>query len=248
MLQGSLICTLSLLDKRLPPRNVCLLVHSKMVRDSMKGWVIGDGGHRWTIQLDVRDLGGHLDATKRARASTLAKRAAVVLGKVLVVGALPLGCGGKMRILLKMHTPAALHGVEASHLSATSTRKLRTAYVGAVTSGSMPLANPGAVLSLLDGPSGCDPGYHVVWCRFRLLRRFMAYNSGVLDLVRVYGLLRAVCGGAPGHGPIHLLLQGASDIGFSWDPVACVWNRPGLPPLDHIASPFQYFRTAVLDA
>ena len=76
----------------------------------------------------------------------------------------------------------------------------------------------------------------------------MAHNAGVLDLVLVYGPLRAVCGGAPGHGPIHLLLQSASDTGFSWDPVACVWIRPGLPPLDHIASPLQYFKVAILDA
>ena len=53
-----------------------------------------------------------------------------------------------------MYTPAALHGVEASHLSLASSERLRAAYVGAVTSGSMPLANPGAVLSLLDGPPG----------------------------------------------------------------------------------------------
>ena len=116
------------------------------------------------------------------------------------------------------------------------------AYVAAVTSSGMPLANPGAVLSLLDGPPGCDPGYNIVWCRFRLFRRYMAYNAGVLDLVRIYGLLSAVCGGSPGHGPIHLLLQSASDIGFSWDPVACVWIRSGLPPLDHIASLFSISR------
>ena len=36
----------------------------------------------------------------------------------------------------------------------------------------------------------------------------------------MYGLLRAVCTGALGHGPIHVLLHGA-EIAFSWDPVAC---------------------------
>ena len=38
------------------------------------------------------------------------------------------------------------------------------------------LANLGAVLSLLDGPSGCDPAFYVVWFRFRMLRRFLAYR------------------------------------------------------------------------
>ena len=31
-------------------------------------------------------------------------------------------------------------------------------------------------------------------------------------------MFRAVCGGAPSHGPIHVQIQSA-DIGFSWDPV-----------------------------
>ena len=40
----------------------------------------------------------------------------------------------------------------------------------------MPLAHVGAVLSLLGGPSGCAPGFYVVWCRFKLLRRYVACN------------------------------------------------------------------------
>ena len=40
----------------------------------MKLWdVSGDGGF-WKVQLDVRDLGGHLDFTFRARAGTLSKK------------------------------------------------------------------------------------------------------------------------------------------------------------------------------
>ena len=37
-------------------------------------------------------------------------------------------------------------------------------------------------------------------------------------------------------------------IGFSWDPVECVWSRPALPPLDQVASPFQFFKAVILDA
>ena len=52
-------------------------------------------------------------------------------------------------------------------------------------SGGLRLANPGAVLSLLDGLVCSDPGFHVVWCRFGMLRRHMAYNSSVHELARV---------------------------------------------------------------
>ena len=30
--------------------------------------------------------------------------------------------------------------------------------------------------TLLDGPVGGDPGFYIVWCRFRLLRRYLVYR------------------------------------------------------------------------
>ena len=113
---------------------------------------------------------------------------------------------GRLRPLRSMHLPAALHGVEASLVSISGLRRLRTAFGQAA---SLRLANPAAVLTLLDGPVGSDPGFHVVWCRFRMLRRHMAYNASVHELARVYSLLRVVSAGAPGHGPVHLLLSSA---------------------------------------
>ena len=55
-----------------------------------------------------------------------------------------------------MYIPAALHGIEASLLASDSLRKLRSAICRVVWSHRQPLANVGAVLSLLDGPTGCD--------------------------------------------------------------------------------------------
>ena len=86
-------------------------------------------------------------------------------------------------------------------------------------------------LSLLDVPVGSDPGFHVVWCRFRMLRRYMAYNSSVHELARIYSLLRVVSAGALGHGPVQLLVSSALSLGMSWDSDLCVWLRPGLPAL-----------------
>ena len=54
--------------------------------------------------------------------------------------------------------------------------------------------------------------------------------------------------GCPGHGPIHLLLASAAEIGFQWDPHALAWVRPGLPLLSDLAGPIQHFRAAILDA
>ena len=57
-----------------------LLGTSKSFRKAMKHWM---------VQLDVRDLGGHLDFTGRARAGTLSKRVGDATLGVASVGALP---------------------------------------------------------------------------------------------------------------------------------------------------------------
>ena len=65
----------------------------------MKDSVICAGNERWTVRLDVRDLGGHLDTTERAWGCTLAARVCSVLRVVWLVSALPLGYLGKLRVL-----------------------------------------------------------------------------------------------------------------------------------------------------
>ena len=147
-----------------------------------------------------------------------------------------------------MFISAALHGAEASHVSASSLCKLRTAFVHAVWSGRLSLAYHGAVLSLLDGPLECDPAYHIELCRFHLMRRFVAYNPGVADLGRVFRLLGEVVAGTFGHGPVHLPVQSAGANGLSWDLVPCVSVRPGPPFLCHTASPYPYFKSAISNA
>ena len=117
---------------------------------------------------------------------------------------------------------------------------------GAVWSRRQPLANVGAVLSLLDGPTGCDPCFCVVWFRFRLLRRYLALWPA--EVGRIYRILGMIGEGCPGHGPLHLLSSCAAEIGFFWDPGVLAWVRPGLPPLCNLAGPVQHFKGAILEA
>ena len=81
---------------------------------SKSGWVVTGEGDRWTVKLDVRDLGGHLDTTFRGWSSTLAARVRLILARLLVVFALPLHFHGRMVVLRNMFIPGALHGIEAS--------------------------------------------------------------------------------------------------------------------------------------
>ena len=144
-----------------------------MVRREMRDWVVTEEGDRWTVKLDVRDLGGHLDTTFRCWSSILAKRVRIVIARLLVVFALPLHFHGRLGVLRNMFIPGALHGIEASFLAESSVRKLRSAFCRVSWSRRLPLA---AVLSLLDGPVGCDPAFCVVWFRFRQMRRYLAYR------------------------------------------------------------------------
>ena len=91
-----------------------------------------------------------------------------------------------------MFIPGALHGIEASLLASDSLRKLRSSIRKVVWSRRQPLAGVGAVLSLMDGPSGCDPAYFEVWFRFRVLLRYLALWPS--EVGRVYRLLETASG------------------------------------------------------
>ena len=142
----------------------------------------------------------------------------MIISQLVLVWVLPLDFHGRLRVVRAKFIPGALHGIDTSFLASTSMRKLRAAIFRVVWSVRQPLANVGAVLSLLDGPHGCDPGFCMVWFRFRMLRRYLAYRPH--EVGRVYRLLDAVVGGCPGHGPAHLLVNSADDIG----PVGPSWS------------------------
>ena len=73
------------------PGKCVLLSTSKAVRKNMRHWDVAGDGRPWKVELDVRDLGGHLDLTCRARAGTLSSRIKEATQGVSPVGALLLG-------------------------------------------------------------------------------------------------------------------------------------------------------------
>ena len=91
------------------------------------------------------------------------------------VGPLSLGVQVKLGLVRGKFIPAGLHAAEASYVSSSSLRAFRAAIVRAVWSSKMPLANTPAILNLLDGPVSVDPALHIVWVRFRMMRRYLAY-------------------------------------------------------------------------
>ena len=136
-----------------------------------------------------------------------------------MIFALPLDFHGRVRVVRSLYSPAALHGVEASFLASVSLCKLRSSICRVVWSRRQPLASVGAGLSLLDGPTGCDPAFCVAWFWFRLFRRYLTLWPSQVG--RAYRLLEMVSEGCPGHGPIHLLSASAAEIGFRWAVCPC---------------------------
>ena len=194
------------------PSKCVFLSTSRVVSKDMKDWVLSQDGVRRSVKFDVRDLGGHLDTTFRVWSSTLAARVRLVISRLALVFVLPLDFHGRVRVIRSMYLLAALHGIEASLFASESLRRLRSAVRRVVWSRRRPLASVGAVRNLLDGPTGCDPAFCVVWFRFCLLRRYLALWPA--EVGRVSRHLEMVGEGCPGHGPVHLLSTSVVEIGF----------------------------------
>ena len=130
----------------------------------------------------------------------------------MLIFVLPLDFHGRLQVTRTMFIPGALHGVEASFLEDASVRKLRTAVCRVVWSSRQPLASAGAMLSLLDGPTGCDPAFCIVWFRFRMLRWYLAYRPE--EVPRVYRMIGSAAEGCPGHGLRTCFLKALLRLGF----------------------------------
>ena len=128
-----------------PSKRCVLMSTSWAVRRDMRGWVVTDEGDRWSVKLDVWDLGGHLDTTFRGWSATLAKRVRLVISRLVLVFVLPLDFHGRLRVIGTMFIPGALHGVESPFLADSGLCKLRAAVCRVVWSSRQPMANAGAV-------------------------------------------------------------------------------------------------------
>ena len=61
-------------------------------------------------------------------------------------------------------------------------------------------------------------------------------------------MLDLLAHGAAGHGPVHLLLTSAAEIGFAWDGGEQGWVRAALPPLRMLCGLVKHFESVILKA
>ena len=202
------------------PRKCVLLSTSKATKKRMKNWALSAGDKSWGTKLHVRDLGGHLDVTMRARAGTLSRRPAKATSQVHMVGALSFGFLRLVAFVRSKYLSAGLHGSEGSAISCKNLDSFQTGIVEACWPKKLPMANSHVTLSLLDAPFCCDPDLYIIWVRFRQMRRYLAYHKW-LDLAAA---------GRPGHVHVNLLLKPAGELGFAWASGE-EGLRPGMLPL-----------------
>ena len=149
-----------------------------------------------------------MDTTFRGWSAILAWRVRLVISRLVLVFVLPLGFHGRLRVIRTMFIPGALHAVEASFLADSNIRKLRAAVCRVVWSSRQPMANAVAVLSLLDGPTGCDPAF----CAYR--------PEEVPGVHRMIHSASESC-------PAHLLVESAAEAESG---LVCLLSAPWLAP------------------
>ena len=141
---------------------------------------------------------------------------------------------------------AGLRAAEASYVSSSSICAFMAAVVRAVWSTKMPPDSTPAILNLLDGLVGVDPAFHIVWSRFRMMRRYLAHCPE--EEPRIFRMLDLVSRDSQFHSLVHLLLISAAELGFVWDGAEQGWVRVSLSPLGMMTGPVQHFYSSILDA
>ena len=134
------------------PTECVLLGTCVDIRRKMKSWVISSEDDDRKVELDIRDICGHLDTTLQGRPGTISGRIQREITQLAADGALPLGFKGKLQILQTKSRPSALHGAGAGPMSKSAMTSSRTAFCAAAWSSKMLLANTGAILFMLDDP------------------------------------------------------------------------------------------------
>ena len=61
-------------------------------------------------------------------------------------------------------------------------------------------------------------------------------------------MLDLIFRGSQDHGPVHLLLISAAELGFAWDGAEQGWVRVSLPRLRMMSGPVQHFYSSILAA
>ena len=123
-----------------------------------------------------RDLGAHMNFTKTKNGATLTKRIKSAIAMCKRLKWLKLSNNNKYKIINSNIIPAALYGVETTHVSTTAIDELRTA-IADVMGPKSPKRSLDMAFNLSDKNKGSDPKAHVLVRRIMELRRMMSKDQ-----------------------------------------------------------------------
>ena len=195
------------------PSKCVLMSTSRAVRSDMRGWVVTDEGDRWSVKLDVRDIGRHLDTTFQGWFATLAARVRLVIARLVLIFVLPLDFHGELRLFGLCQFLVLFMELKLPFSVCVSCALPFFVLFGLVDSHLL-------VLERCLVCWGCDPALCVVWIRFRMLRRYLAYRPE--EVPTVNRLIDSASGSCPRHGPAHLLFAMPGRTRY---PLICVRGR-----------------------
>ena len=76
--------------------------------------------------------------------------------------------------------------------------------------------------------------------------RYLAYCPE--EEPRIFRMLDLISRGAQGHGPVHILLISAAELGFAWDGEEKGWVGVSVPLLRMMSGPVPHFCSSIWDA
>ena len=154
---------------------MCLGEYVQGVRRGMRDWVLSQEGDKWTVRMDVRDLGVHLDTSRRSWFSTVSARVRLVIFRSAILSAwrskvladLCAWSGSRCGFLLDIRGSRQLF--VSSHAREREKALLRCVMVGGVWNGFLLVKIRGEVVSC-PFCGGTDGDGHLFWdCLYLLL-------------------------------------------------------------------------------
>ena len=100
-----------------PAPGKCVLVStSSVVRNDMRDGLLSHEEGKWTVKLDVRDLGGHQDTTFVGWSATLAAGVRLVISRLVPISVLLLDFHGRLRVIRSLFVPGVCTALRARSL------------------------------------------------------------------------------------------------------------------------------------
>ena len=154
-----------------------------LTRNYLKNFKWRHSNKKIPNKTNFRDLGAHVNMTKTRNGATLTKRMQAAIGMCNRLKWLKLSNQNKNKIITSNIIPAALYGVETTHVSKNVMAGLRSA-VAEVLGPKSSKRSLDILYNLSDKNKEIDPKAHVLLKRVMELRRMMCKDTDTQNIIK----------------------------------------------------------------